>query len=195
MVAVLTVVGIISGTFLATVGLLTKERIELNKKREIERAILAVVPGTQMSQVVHEEKDLVVYGGKTAGGELLGFAIYAAGIGFQDKIILMLGVDPSLARISALTILEQKETPGLGAKISDRESFLVYWENKDCKGPLRIRKPRAPSPEDLSPNEVNTITGATISSDAVLGTVNSALEKVKMLMREGKLLTGEQNDE
>jgi RnfABCDGE-type electron transport complex G subunit len=192
MVTVLTAIGFLSGGFLVTVGLVTKERIALNRKMEIERAIITVVPGASGGLLVHEEKDFAVYAGQDKTGQLAGFAVYAAGAGFQDKIVLMLGLDASLSRINGLTILDQKETPGLGAKITDHGSFLVYWEGKDFSQPLSLRKPAAASPESLSASEVNTITGATISSQAVLQMINSARERIIGLNKEGKLsLEGE----
>jgi electron transport complex protein RnfG len=190
MVAVLTAVGLLSGGFLAAVGLLTKDRIALNKKREIERAIVSVVPGTVTSEPLYEEKEFTVYGGKNEAGDLQGYAIYTSGVGFQDKIILMIGADATLSRLNGLVVLDQKETPGLGAKIVDRSSFLVFWENKDFSQSFSLRKPPAPSPEDLAPSEINTITGATISSEAVLNIVNAAREKVVALKDEGKLAAG-----
>ncbi len=191
MVAVLTSVGLLSGGFLATVGLLTKERIALNKQREIEEAIVSVVPGTQSSEKLYEEEDFSIYGGKDEVGRLLGFAIHASGIGFQDKITFMLGTNSSITKINSLVILEQKETPGLGARIVDRGSFLQFWENKDCTQPLTLRKPPASTIEDLLPTEINTITGATISSEAVLDTANVSLVKIKELMEHGKLSSEE----
>lgn len=193
MIVALTSVGILSGGFLATVGLLTKERIALNKQREIEAAIAVVVPGTETSQKLYEERAISVYGGKNEEGDIIGFAVHASGVGFQDKITLMFGTNTSLTRITSLTILDQKETPGLGAKIADRESFLIYWQNKDCTQPLSLRKPPASSPEDLSPSEVNTITGATISSESVLNTVNLSLERLRRLKKEGKFSQEEGN--
>lgn len=190
MVVVLTAVGLISGAFLAGVGILTKERIELNKKMEIEQAIISVVPGSVSGETLYEEKDFTVYGAKDETGALQGFAIYTSGVGFQDKISLMVGVDASLSRLNSLAVLEQKETPGLGAKITDRSSFLLFWENRDFTQPLSLRKPPAPAAENLRASEVNTITGATISSEAVLGIVNAAREKVKALNEEGKLAPG-----
>ena len=193
MIVVLTSVGLISGGFLSTVGILTNERIALNKQKEIEEAILAVVPGTESSQKLYEEKGLFIYGGKDEDGNLLGFAIHASGVGFQDKITLIFGTNTSLTRITNLAIIDQKETPGLGAKITDRESFLKYWENKDCSQPLSLRKPPASSPEELSTSEVNTITGATISSESVLNTVNLSLKRLKRLKIEGKFAIEERN--
>jgi len=187
MVIVLTSVGLISGALLSTVGILTKDRIALNKQLEIENAIITVVQGTHTSEIIYEEKDLVVYGSKDENNQLIGFAVYASGTGFQDKIILMYGTNPTFTKIYRLTILEQKETPGLGAKITDKDAFLQFWENKDSSQPLTLRKPAARSPEELSPFEVNTITGATISSESVLNIVRLSLGKLMSLKKEGKL--------
>jgi electron transport complex protein RnfG len=187
MIVVLTSVGLLSGGFLATVGLLTKDRIAANKQKELEEAILSVVPGTASSSKIYEEKDLAIYETRDKKGKLTGFAVPTSGVGFQDKITLMFGIDPALTRINSLTILDQKETPGLGAKITDQESFLKYWKNKDCSKSLSLRKPPATSLNDLGSSEVNTITGATISSEAVLNIVNVSLEKLKKLKSEGQL--------
>lgn len=187
MVIVLTGVGIIAGAFLASVGIYTKEQIALNKQKEIEKAIAIVVPGTHSSEKIYEEKDLSVFIDRDEEGKLIGYAILASGVGFQDKITLMYGTNPEITKITSLTILEQKETPGLGAKITDKDSFLVFWENRDCTSPLSLRSPPAASPEELSPSEVNTITGATISSESVLHIVSDSLEKLKLLKGEGKL--------
>ncbi|KPJ70191.1 hypothetical protein AMJ44_00275 [candidate division WOR-1 bacterium DG_54_3] len=187
MVMVLTTVGVLSGGFLTTVGNLTKEKIALNKQREIEKAITQVVPGTYSNKSLYKEKKLTIYGGINDEGILLGYAIQATGVGFQDEITFMLGTNTELTRINSLTILEQKETPGLGAKITDKESFLQFWENKDCTQPLSLRKPAVSSPEELALSEINTITGATISSEAVLNTVNSSLVTARMLRKDGKL--------
>jgi len=193
MVIVLTSVGLLSGSFLATVGMLTKERIALNIQQEIEEAIAHVIPGTVSSEKLYEEKGLTIYGGKDKDGSLVGFGILASGVGFQDKIALMLGTNTSLTRTKKLKIIEQKETPGLGAKIEDDDAFLIFWENKDCSDSLSLRKPAANTPEELAPMEINTITGATISSESVLKIVNSSLERVRELIKEGTFQIGEQD--
>jgi electron transport complex protein RnfG len=193
MVVVLTSVGLLSGSFLATVGLLTKERIALNKQREIEAAIIKVVPGTETSSKLYEEKDFKVYGGKNKDGTLIGYGILVSGIGFQDKITLMLGSDISLTKISRLEIIEQKETPGLGAKIEDEDAFLKFWEGRDCSQPLSLRKPAVRTAEELAASEVNTITGATISSESVLKIVNCSVERLRQLINEGQVQKGEED--
>lgn len=193
MILVLTVVGLVSGSLLSVVGLLTKQRIEMNRQQEIQAAINEVIPNTKTSQKIYEEDNLTVYESKDNSKNTVGFAVYTSGTGFQDVITLMYGIDPSLSTIKDMTILDQKETPGLGAKITDEKAFLRFWEGKSCEKPLSLRKPAVDSPEKLSPSEVNAITGATISSEKVLDIVNLSLERLKQIKQQGKLLSEEKN--
>jgi electron transport complex protein RnfG len=193
MIIVLTTVGLISGGFLTGVAQLTRERIALNIQKEIEEAIVKVVPGTTQNRKLYEEEDFTIYGGQDKSGETTGYAVQATGIGFQDKITLMFGIDDSIKKITGLTIIDQKETPGLGAKITDWNAFLQFWTDRDATGQLTLRKPPASSLKDLSPSEINTITGATISSQKVLEIVNLSLDKLKKVISEGKI-AGEGQD-
>ena len=186
MVIVLTSIGVISGALLMSVNLLTKDRIAANKQREIEQAVIRVIPGTTASQKIYEEKNFTVYEGKNDQGQDLGLAILTTAGGFQDKILYIFGLNLPLTRISSLYVLEQKETPGLGAKVADEKTFLQFWEDKDSTASLSLRKP-AVEKGKLAPSEVNTVTGATVSSKAVLASVNAALEKIKKLKEEGKI--------
>jgi electron transport complex protein RnfG len=187
MILVLTCVGLLSGGFLAGVGLWTKDKIAFNVQQEIEVAIRTVVPGTNSSEKLHEEETFTVYAGLAEDGSLKGYAVYAAGAGFQDTITLMFGTDPSLSQLSSLTIIKQTETPGLGANVEKDDLFLRFWQDRDIRGPLTLHKPAAGSPNELEATEINTITGATISSNAVLGIVNLALEKLRQMKEAGQL--------
>ncbi len=193
MIIVLTLVGLISGGFLAGVATLTKEKIALNVQAEIEDAIREVVDKAKINTVLYEEKNLVIYRESGDGGDLVGFAVQATGVGFQDKITLMFGLDSALKEITGLTIIDQKETPGLGAKIEDREAFLQFWENRDASGLLTLRKPPTSKIDELLQTEINTITAATISSKKVLDIVNLSLERVRELIEQGKMNTEEKD--
>jgi RnfABCDGE-type electron transport complex G subunit len=194
MILVLTLVGLIAGGFLSGVAKLTKEKIALNIQKEIEEAIIKVIPGTTRNQKLYEEEDLTIYEGKDDSGQTTGYAVQTTGIGFQDKITLLYGIDRYRTKIIGLTIIDQKETPGLGAKITDRDVFLQFWKNRDIGHPLSLRKPPANSLEELGPSEVNSITGATISSRKVLEIVNSSLERLGELQQEGKLTGAQDGD-
>lgn len=194
MILVLTCVGLISGGFLAGVGLWTKDKIAFNVKQEIELAIKTVVPGTAVSEKLHEERAFTVYAGKAEDGTLVGYAVYASGAGFQDTITLMFGTDIELQKLTRLTILKQTETPGLGANIEKDDLFLKFWEARDIQADLTLHKPAASSPNELTPTEINTITGATISSEAVLNIVNLSLEKLKDKIENGGQLGSSEKD-
>ncbi len=187
MIVVLTSIGLISGAFLAGVGTLTKNRIALNKQREINEAIVKVVSGAKITDKIYETKKLSVFRVRNEKKEFLGYAVYTSGVGFQDKIYLMFGTDPEITKIYSLTILDQKETPGLGAKITSEKDFLQFWINRDCTKNITLHKPAVSSPDQLSSSEVNIITGATISSEAIVNIVNEALNVLRQLENEGKL--------
>lgn len=179
MILVLTCVGLITSGFLAGVGLWTKDKIAFNIQQEIDQAIQIVIPGTTSSEKLYEERAFTLYAGNTEDGTLAGYAVYASGAGFQDTITLMFGTDVELKKLTRLMILKQTETPGLGANIERDDLFLRFWEDRDIQADLTLHKPAAGSPNELTTTEINTITGATISSESVLNIVNISLEKLK----------------
>ncbi len=194
MILALTCVGLISSGFLAGVGIWTKDKIAFNIQQEIEQAIKTVVPGTAVSEKLYEERAFAVYAGKTEDGSLAGYAVYASGAGFQDTITMMFGTDIEVKKLTRLTILKQTETPGLGANIEKEDLFLKFWEDRDIRTILTLHKPAASSPNELTPTEINTITGATISSESVLKIVNLSLEKLREKIKHGGLLGGSEKD-
>ena len=194
MILALTCVGLISSGFLAGVGIWTKEKIAFNVQQEIEQAIRTVVPGTAISEKLYEERAFTVYAGKAEDGSLAGYAVYASGAGFQDTITVMFGTDIEVKKLIRLTILKQTETPGLGANIESEDLFLRFWEDRDIRTALTLHKPAAGSPNELTPTEINTITGATISSESILKIVNLSLEKLKeKIEQRGQLRGSEKN--
>jgi RnfABCDGE-type electron transport complex G subunit len=193
MIVVLTSIGLISGGFLAGVAQLTRERIALNIQAKIEAGIQEVVDGAVVNDVILKEKNFTIYKGLDNSGQLAGFAVQAVGVGFQDKITLVFGLDETVTRITGLAIIAQNETPGLGAKIKEWDAFLQFWEDRDATGLLSLRKPAASLPEDLRPTEINTITAATISSRRVMEIVNLSLEKVRTLINKGAITREEQD--
>jgi len=106
-------------------------------------------------------------------GEPAGWVIKSSGQGYADKIELLVGVNPDLSAITGLFVLNQKETPGLGNKIIEEDWRNQFVAKATDKG-LAVVKTGA-----KAPNEIDAITGATISSRAVCTIVNSTLNDVK----------------
>ena len=95
------------------------------------------------------------------------------GQGYADKIELLIGFDSAAKIITGLFVLDQKETPGLGNKIIKRE-WRDQFINKDTNRNIVAQKKGA-----NAPNEIDAITGATVSSKAVCDIVNKTVSDVR----------------
>ncbi|MFH1006134.1 MAG: FMN-binding protein [Candidatus Latescibacterota bacterium] len=86
-----------------------------------------------------------------------------------------------LETIQGLIIIRQEETPGLGGRIADRE-FLDLFKDKRIVPRISILAPGKAS----AANEVDGITGATLSCNAFAEILNNQLGKYIPLAREGE---------
>jgi electron transport complex protein RnfG len=119
-----------------------------------------------------------VYLGYDAAGHPVGYAITAAEPGFQDVIRLIFGYEPGSGEVLGMQVLENKETPGLGNKIEKDASFVAEFDG--ARAPLTGVKAGAGAGD---PGEVDMITGATISSRAVIAIINHRLDRLEPLFR------------
>lgn len=90
--------------------------------------------------------------------------------GYSGPIGLLAGFDISTGRITAVKVLSQKETPGLGAKAKD-PAFQNRYKGKGTAEPLEVTK-GPPARE----SQIQAITASTITSRAVTKGVNAARE-------------------
>ena len=131
----------------------------------VNDALTRSAPGGDLEQVPK------AYVGYDAAGARTGVAITAAEPGFQEVVTLMIGYDPVGKSLIGFTVLDEKETPGLGDKIERDSAFTSQFAGR--VPPLVGVKGRAPA----TPSEVQTITGATISSRAVVRIIDHAVER------------------
>lgn len=116
------------------------------------------------------------YLGFDASGRELGAAITAQEPGFQEEVLLMIGFEPGTGTLIGFKVVDEKETPGLGDKIERDTSFSGQFAGRLT--PLQGVKARAAD----DPHQVQTITGATISSRAVIRIINHAVERWQPLL-------------
>jgi electron transport complex protein RnfG len=177
--------GFISGLLLVTVYLATKPIIERNQAEALEAAIYRVVPGSK-TRKAFELKDgklaavestgnalpsgEVIYGAYNDQDQLVGYAIPTEGAGFQDTIKLIYGFNPHDAKIVGMEVLDSRETPGLGDKIVKDKKFLENFHDLTVEPEVVAVK----SGTKAKPNEVDSISGATISSKAVAKIIQQA---------------------
>jgi len=181
----LAIAGLISGIAIVAVYEATLQTITENKARELREAVFKVLPGVSEMKKFQLEKDGIrfrtekgkdentLYGGYNQHGEFVGYALPSAGPGFQDTIGILYGYIPESRKVVGMEILESRETPGLGDKIYKDLSFVSNFTNLTIDPKIITVKKGMKS----APNEVDAITGATISSKAVVRIINEGNER------------------
>ena len=106
-----------------------------------------------------------VYLGYDGNGTPIGYAVTGEKPGYQDVISLIFGYDAASGEVLGMRVLESKETPGLGDKIFKDSSFVAEFQG--VRAPIDGVKDGGDEPD-----EVDMITGATISSEAVIDIIN-----------------------
>ncbi len=184
LVAAISIAGFLSGLIIISVYLATFDTIAENKARELREAVFRVLPGvSQMQKLHYEDGELVplrgkddedtIYAGYDDHGGFIGYAIVNEGPGFQDTIRLLFGYMPDKQRMVGNVILDSRETPGLGDKIYKDADFVANFNDLAVLPKIVAVKKGSKS----QPNEIDAITGATISSKAVVRIMNRAVEK------------------
>jgi len=175
-VMALAVVGVLSGALLVVVYDYSIPKIRVNVENETERAIKNIFPAC--TKIKKTKDDFFKVTG--AENKIAGYAFIAEGNGYQGIIKLIIGVDPKLTKMMGLEVLESQETPGLGAEIAG-EKFRGQFKNLPITQEIEYVKNQKPD----KPNQIEAITGATISSRAVVNIINSGIMEVRKNVKTG----------
>lgn len=154
---VLFLICLCAAVLLGAVHAITEPRIEKTRQEQEEAAIKEVAPGA--AQIEKADKDgSVYYRAMDSQNKLMAYIFICEAKGYSSLIRAVVGVDAA-GKIMAVKILEQNETPGIGSQIT-QDSFLNKLKGKNRN------------------DKFDTISGATISSGALIQSIKSELEKV-----------------
>ena len=174
---ILLLVTAVAATGLAAVYSITKPRIELQKKLALERGLSIALPSAHKNAIfpVVENDQTLYYKGYSDpdSSELVGYAFVAYGVGYSSTIETMVGIDPK-GIIIGMTVLSQVETPGLGTKIEETK----YGEDKPWFQLQFVNKIANDVAVDKDGGDIQSITGATISSRAVTQSIVEAFNRL-----------------
>ncbi len=172
MVLVLALITAIASAAVGGMYILTKEPIEQAKIQKTNAAIAVVMPGAEEISETTTPEGLKIYTA-TRDGVLLGYVIECQENGFGGAIKLLVGFTPD-GTITKISVLEHKETPGLGDKIEPSKSnFSVQFEGKNPAAMnLHVRK---------DGGDVDAITASTITSRAYTKALQQAYTTFKSL--------------
>jgi electron transport complex protein RnfG len=186
MIVVLSLICGASGLILSAVYDVTKGPIEYAKLKNVkEPAVKAVLAGYDNDpikdriQIVtgknKKGKDvkLVVFPAKK-GGKTFAVAFEGTASGYGGPVDVMVGIDLAKNDITGISIVGHTETPGLGARITETQ-FTDSFKGKSLT-------------KDLATDQINALSGATVSTKATVDAVNQArglLDKYRDKMVQG----------
>lgn len=206
LILALGIAGLLSGIILVGTYIYTAPIIKANKEAAMKQAIFKVLPECasyntlKLTNGLLEEKaevadnkkeddkeELLAYAGFNENKELIGFAIPGSEPGFQDIIGVIFGYNATSKVIIGFEVLESKETPGLGDKIFKDAEFQTNFTALAIEPEIISVKKGAKQ----NPNEVEAITGATISSKAIVRLLNNTMsiwqEAIEQYINENNL--------
>lgn len=214
LISSLGIAGFFSALVLVSVYIYTLPLIEANKAEALRKAIFEVLPACtsfttlelRNGKLVEVDEDSKKGGGKsdtkeikkvfagfTESNELIGFAIPGSEPGFQDIIGIIYGYEAREQLIIGFQVLESKETPGLGDKIFKDADFQTNFTALAVEGEIVPVK----KGQKTGAHQVETITGATISSKAIVRLLNKSMNEwrgpIGDYINDNNLSVAEQN--
>lgn len=169
----------IAGLLLGVAYESTKDIIAEKKEAVNQAAYKEVLPeATELSRMELpegvSENIIEVYEDANAG-----YAIKVMGSGYGGDMEMAMGLTRE-GEIVAIKIISSSETAGLGQKASD-ESFKGQYTGKDASMVLEVTKQDA-----AADNQIEAISGATITSNAVTEAINEGLAFYNEHLKEGQ---------
>ena len=159
---------------LAGVNMLTADRIAALAVQTAEDSQKVVLPNAASFEEVDED----TVKGLDGSGQLAGYVITTEAKGYGGTIEVMTGITAD-GSVSGVVLLSQNETPGLGANAT-KESFTGQYQQAVPESGFEVIKSGG-----ADDGQIQAMTGATITSQAVTDAVNLAVEKYQTLEKGG----------
>jgi len=180
-VLVLTVICLVSALGLSWVNKKTKDKIKLEEEKFTLRSLRKALPKFDNSPdkdtvlIKAEGESYCIYRARQ-GGKIVGVAIPVVDPkGYSGNVKVLVGILPD-GSISGVEVLSHAETPGLGARIEERKFREgLIWTCKDCKERRRRNLSNTKWKVKKDGGDIDEISGATISSRAMVRAVSKAL--------------------
>ena len=164
------VVCLLSVAALAAVNMFTTRKIADNEEKSKQLALSHVLPASSFEK--QELKDnsygvFEMYKGLDESGTIAGAVIFLNTKGYGGDITVAVGVSAT-GEITGVEVNSHGETPGLGERVTHKE-FLDQF--KGGRAPYKLK-------------DIDGITGATISTNAMIKGINSAAEYFAAYVQE-----------
>lgn len=186
--AILLLITSIAGLLLGFANDLTKEAILENSKlnKEDLKLIMPMAEAIEDTEIEGTETISEIYKATNGSGEV-GYVFKVTTKGFHGPVDLVVAISNEDV-VTGMKVMSHSETPGLGARIVE-ESFRTRFNNLSIANDIEMVKTK-PQKE----NEVEAITGASVSSKAVGAAVTDALRFYKETIKGEEVAPKEESD-
>ncbi|MFC2070009.1 FMN-binding protein [Chloroflexota bacterium] len=169
----ITIIVFLSISMLAFTDSITRDMRGWQKEQKILKMLDGMYP--EMSHYDFEDDIYIVFDDEA----IVGYAYVALGKGYGGNIDILVGLENETT-LRGISIIRHSETPGLGAKITENE-YLDQFTGLDTGG-VEMK---------YDGGQIDAITGATISSSAVVDAVRTtAIKKAEEIFER----RGDQNE-
>lgn len=189
----LLLITLVAGLALSCVNEITKEPIAKAEETAKLEAYNAVFDGAEFTDIENGEELLKlsaaidsvctvdeVLAAQDAGGNIIGYVMSVTSpLGYGGDIKMAVGISSESNTITGFSVLSNSETAGLGAKCTEDE-FTSQFAGKSAAGIEYVKGGSA-----ASDTQIDAISGATITTNAVTEGVNCALAFYNMCLKEG----------
>ncbi len=187
-VIALTIIAALAGLALSGVYSVTKGTIEAQELAKETEAYKAVCPEAASFAVAENAEEAIAamegqttrvnkaYVAKDAAGNTIGYALNVSSKGFGGDVSMAMGLTAD-GKITGISFTELNETAGLGMKASE-PAFRDQFTGKS--GSLTLVKGGASGEQ-----EIGAITGASVTSNAVINAVNAGLDLYGTVLKGG----------
>ncbi len=180
------------GLMLAATNAAWSGKVEQNKINKIKNLMSNLLPdANNFEPVLDVEVDLgkgrkatsQIFKAFSDKGECTGWSFKVEGSGFADKIELIVAVDAAFEKMAGYNVLYAAETPGFGDKI--KQDFFRSQFGGAPAGGFELSKTGDSKTID---NRIVAISGATVSSTAVVNALNNYFRQIKSALEAKGLL-------
>lgn len=176
------------GVLIAIANAAWSPRIERNKVEKLNRLMRGLVAGAadfkpagelEVKSPKGQKMVSSLYRAVSETNMPVGWVFTCEGSGFQDKIELVVATDKDFRKFAGYAVLSSNETPNFGDKIKQS-----YFRSQFNGAPVETLELLKTGDDKIIDGKIVAITGATVSSQAVVDIINNAAGQIRNQVQE-----------
>jgi electron transport complex protein RnfG len=182
------------GLIIAAADAAWKDRIQQQQTGQYDIVAVQLLPAAASFKTATARLDITSADGQSrqtfikkalsSDGNCAGWIFVCEGAGYASQVQLLVAADAGFDKILGVSVIACNETPGFGDKIK-----LPYYTDQFTGAPTGELKLVKTGDAKKIDSEIVAISGATISSQAVVSIINQYMPQVKKYVQTGGLIS------